>query len=139
MAGRLRVVAACLLAGVAALWVTAHVVPFEARSGGWAGAAALVGLVSPVVGYRLYVWLGTRLPRRAAEAEVDAAWARATVVALAVTEAAALLCAVAFLLTRDPATYLGPAMHVLLTGALWPGPERRNAFAGLADPPEPSS
>jgi hypothetical protein len=126
---RARLPAASLLSGVLVVWVAVYLVPGEPARAAWAGAASLLGLVSPVIGYRLYGWLESRVSPGTGPAGIDRAWIRATVYALAVTGAAALLCAIAFLLTRDPTTHLGPAMHVLLTGALWPSSERRNAFA----------
>ena len=131
---RARLLAASLLSGVLIVWLAVHLVPGEPARAAWAGAASLLGLVSPVIGYRVYGWLGSRVPSGTAPASIDRAWVRATVGALVVTESAALLCAIAFLSTRDPTTYLGPAMHVLLTGALWPSAERRNAFASAPGP-----
>jgi hypothetical protein len=59
-----------------------------------------------------------------------ARFVRATVLALACTEAAATLGVVAFLLSRRPEGLIGLVMHVLLAGAVWPSRDRFETFVG---------
>jgi hypothetical protein len=92
------------------------------------GPAALLGLVSPVIGYRLYLLLRDRIP---SEADVEArcrSFVSAGLVALAVTDGIALLGLVAYFVSGQPYSLVGVATHVLLAGAIWPSPERLQAF-----------
>jgi len=130
--GRARKTALGLLAAVAVVWILAAVDRVGPPAPSWTAPAALLAVVSPVVGYRVYHWLGSRVPGGAGAAAVDRAWLRATRWALSVTAAAAMLCGLGYLFHRDPSGLLGPAMHVLLTGALWPSIEKRRAFELLA-------
>jgi hypothetical protein len=89
---------------------------------------ALAGLVSPVIGYRLYFLVGSRT---APDADIEArcgAFQAATVIALAVTDGAALLGIVTYMLSSDLAAMTGVVTHVLLTGAIWPTRVRLESF-----------
>ncbi|MDX1389522.1 MAG: hypothetical protein R3344_10060, partial [Acidobacteriota bacterium] len=90
--------------------------------------AALAGLIAPVVAYRVYLRLCERSPRNAGLQDRCTAFIRATLVALAVTEAPALLGLVVFLLSGAPLALSGVAAHVLLTGAIWPSRTRLEVF-----------
>ncbi len=92
--------------------------------------AALFGVVSPVIGYRLYHSVRDGLAPDASQGERCRAFTRANLVALAVTEAAAFLGIVAYMLSGEPWGLLGLLMHVLLAAAIWPSAER---FEGFTD------
>jgi hypothetical protein len=102
------------------------------------GSAALVipsavaGAAGPVVGYRLYQLQRERLPRAAAEADCRRAFLRATVLALGITEGAALLGIVVHGMTGELLALIGLFMHVLLAGALWPTEEKLQGFLTAA-------
>jgi len=96
---------------------------------------ALAGLVSPVVGYRLYFLVGSRTKP---DADVEArggAFQAATVVALSVTNGAALLGIVTYMLSSDLAAMTGVVTHVLLSGAIWPTRVRLESFCEVGPPP----
>ncbi len=94
--------------------------------------AALFGVVSPVIGYRLYHSIRDRLAPDASYDERCRAFIQANLVALAVTEAAAFLGIVAYMLSREPWGLLGLLMHVLLAAAIWPSAERFHGFTDTA-------
>lgn len=121
--------AGALLAATLAGWVR-----LDRTSGLLTGPAGILGIVSPVIGYRLFHLLREKLPAGAGEAERAARFLRATVSGLAVTEAAALFGVAAYLLSGELQALMGLGMHMILTGALWPSEERLAAFT-----PEPGS
>jgi len=100
--------------------------------------AALLGLVSPVVGYRLYLWVRERAARPASRAERCGAFVRANLVAMAVTEGAALFGIVAYLLSGRLFPLVGVLTHVLLAGAIWPSAEKLDLFLRPPDEPLPA-
>ena len=87
------------------------------------------GLVSPVIGYRLYAWSRERMPPGRVAPRAAPTFLRATSLALAVTEGVALFGIVA-LLGSAPllAALIGVVTHVILAGAVWPTPERLESF-----------
>jgi len=94
------------------------------------GPAALAGLVAVVIGFRVYhAILG-----RGRGAHRREAFMRATIVALSITEGAALFGIVAYLLSGNPTTLFGVASHVLLTGAIWPSACRLEVFLASDEP-----
>jgi len=96
--------------------------------------AALLGVVSPVIGYRLHLLLRERMsPDFGLEARCQR-FVRANLVASAVTAGIALLGLVAYFLSGEPFTLVGVATHVLLAGAIWPTPERLQTFVEVAEP-----
>jgi hypothetical protein len=121
-----RIAALAFLASVAvavvAAWVLRDRVP--ASVPGLAGPAALAGLVALPIGYRVY--LGVRGRGRGTHRR--AAFKRATIAALAITEGVALFGVVAYLLSENPMTLFGVASHLLLTGAIWPSGSRLEVF-----------
>ena len=98
--------------------------------------AGLTGLVSPVIGYRIFSWLRERLPPGATHEERCAAFLRATLLSVGVGESAALFGIVAYWLSAAPAALVGVVTLVILVGATWPTPERLESF--LVDAAEPA-
>ncbi len=90
--------------------------------------AALAGLIAPVIGYRVYLRVRERSPDGADAQGRCAAFVRATLVALALTETVALFGIVVFLLSGARLALSGVAAHVLLTGAIWPSRARLDVF-----------
>jgi hypothetical protein len=123
-----RIIAAALAAGVLVLAAISGVVRLPPSLFSLATPAGLCGLVSLVIGYRLYAWLRERVPSGASHRQRCAAFVRATIVALAVTESTALFGVIVFWLSGEPIALIGVATHIILAGALWPGPERLRAF-----------
>lgn len=97
------------------------------------GPAALFGLVSPVLGYRLYLLMRERVPTAADTPERCRTFLRATLSALSITEAAALFGVLVFVFTAEWYAAVGVATHILLTGALWPTQERLGTFLETPD------
>jgi hypothetical protein len=91
--------------------------------------AGLLGLVAPVLGYRLYLWRRDRLPREAGPEARCRAFGRATALALGAAEVIAALGVVTFAATGVLSTLLGVLTYVILASAIWPTPERLAAFA----------
>jgi hypothetical protein len=94
--------------------------------------AALAGLVAPAIAFHLY----RRLQEKAGE-EPDpgrraSRFVTATVLSLAVTEAAAIFGTVAFLLSSRSIALIGVVLHVLLCGAIWPSRDRMDSFVAGA-------
>jgi len=127
---RARTLVLALFAGQAVLWAVVHVIGIDPISRVLVGPSVLAGLVAPVVGYRAYRAIGSRLEPDASSDAASSAYLRAILIALSITEATSLLCGVAFLLSGDPRTYVGPLMHVILTGAIWPREVSFESFAG---------
>jgi hypothetical protein len=123
-----RLIAGALAAGVLALALVAGLVDVDAGVRALTAPAALLGIVSPVIGYRVYHYQRERAPADEGVAPACARFLRATVAALAVTEAAALFGVVAFMIGGGPYALVGVAMHLLLAGALWPSEEKLDRF-----------
>ena len=98
--------------------------------------AGVIGLIAPVLAYRLYQLQRERVAVGASVTERCAAFARASILAVAVTEGAAMVGLVAHLLGGAVAPLVGVATHVLLVGAIWPTPQRFALFHpdGTPDP-----
>jgi hypothetical protein len=96
--------------------------------------AGLLGIVSPVVGYRLYHLMLERIPPRAGADERRAVFVRANVLAMGVTEAVAFFGVLVYGVTGEWVALTGLVTHVLLAGAVWPSPERLELFL---QPPGP--
>lgn len=128
MIARARSLALALFAGQAVMWAIIHVLDRDPVSRVLVGPSVLAGLVAPAVGYHVYQWFGSRLEPDISHDAAAPAYLRAILIALAITESASLLCAVAFLLSGDRLTYVGPLMHLILTGAIWPREERFETF-----------
>lgn len=96
--------------------------------------AALAGLVSPVIAYRLYSVLGARTSPDAALGVRCDAFQRVTVVALAVTAGAALFGIATYAMSSDLAAMTGVVTHVLLSGAIWPSRVRLESYLDSGPP-----
>jgi len=123
-----RLVAGGLAAGVLILTVLAGLVASPVRLEWLAPPAALLGLVSPVIGYRLYALLAERVSPTEDAGARRGAFLRATVVALSVADGVAVFGIVAFALSGKPMALIGVLTHVILTGAIWPSEERLETF-----------
>jgi hypothetical protein len=125
---RARLIAGALVAGVLLLTTASGLIRATAGLGGTVIPAAVLGAVGPVIGFRLYLLTRDRIPRDAPDDRRRAAYLRAVLLALAVTEAAALFGVVVHGLTGNPLALIGVLTHVLLAGAIWPAPERLETF-----------
>jgi hypothetical protein len=134
-----RMIAVTLLAGV--LLFTAIVVGWwklEETGLDWlALPAAILGLIAPVVGYRAFHGIRSRVPREADTQVRCDRFQKATVAALSVTEGAALLGIVAHMVSGDWPALTGVVTHVILTGAIWPSRARVDDFRGEDSPSRP--
>jgi hypothetical protein len=128
-----RTVVAVLSAAPVLLGAIAAAVPLEPSLGSLATPAVLAGIVAPAAGFHLYRKLQQAASREADVRGRAAAFVRATVLALACTEAAATFGVVAFLLSREPVCLLAIALHLLLAGAVWPSRERLESFVATGE------
>ena len=131
---RARVVAGSLVAGVLALAAATSLVETGRTLPHLGSVAALAGLVSPLIGFRLFAWLRERVPPGASHAERCSAFQRATLLALGVGEGTALFGLAAYWLSARPGALIGVVTLVILAGALWPTPERLESFLEAARP-----
>ena len=123
-----RLVAVALVAGILLLTAFSGIVRISPRMPAIASLAALLGIISPLIGYRLYAWLRER-DRPGSSHEIRCqTFVSAAVLALAVTEGVALFGVIAYWLTSEPQALIGVVTHVILVGALWPTPERLENF-----------
>ena len=81
-----------------------------------------------MLGYRLFAWFRERSATQTSHATRCDAFFRATVLALAVTGAAAIFGVVSFWMSGRIESLIGVMTHVILSGALWPTPEKLEAF-----------
>ena len=125
-----RLIAAGLTGGVLLLVAAAGIFEVKANLQVLVAPAALLGLVAPVFGYRLYEMLRERVPGDASRTDRSAAFLRATIAALSVTEGIAFFGVVAYLLSQRFFALVGVLTHVILTGALWPSEQRLERFLG---------
>ena len=123
-----RVIAAALIAGPIALLGLAVAIPVSLAVETLTLPAGLAGLVAPVAAYRLYATSRERVAAATPPAERCAAFVRATLLALGISEAAALAGLVVFWGSRHPAALTGIAMHLLVSGAVWPSRARLEVF-----------
>lgn len=110
------------------LLVCALLAPADARVSALVVPSALAGLLAPVLAYRFY---HRRLERLADDTTRDrgaAEFRLATLVSLSITALAALVGVAGFWLSGDAITLIGVAMHAVLSGAVWPTPERLEGF-----------
>jgi hypothetical protein len=129
---RARTVAAALVLGVLAFIAVSGILPRVPSLGVLVLPAAAFGAISPVFGYRLYLLLRERIAPGASAAECRATFLRAVVLALAVTDAAAVFGVLVHALTGDLLVLIGAFMHVLLAGAIWPTEDRLQLFLDAA-------
>lgn len=117
-----RLVAAVL--GVSPLLLAAGATLLSrGRGGSWLVVpAGVIGIVAPAVAWRLQARIRETATGGAAAGR--AAYLRSVVVGLAVTEGAALLGVMAWVLSGEAPALIGLPMHLLMVGALWPTEER---------------
>jgi hypothetical protein len=137
--GRARLLAAALAGGVLLLTAISGVVDVPPVTRALTAPAALLGIVSPLLGFRLFAWLRDRSATEISHAARCAAYLRATVLALSVTEAAAIFGVISFWIGGGLESLIGVVMHVILSGALWPTPEKIETFLSATErtPAEP--
>jgi len=92
------------------------------------GPAGLLGLVSLVIGYRLYCLLKSRVPPDADTAVRCGVYLRANILAMAVTEGVGLLGVIVHADTGEWPALIGVVTHVILAGAIWPSREGLELF-----------
>ena len=132
--GRSRVVVGGMVAGVLVLTAVAGFIPRLDGAEAFVLPAAIIGAVSPIIAYRMYQLQRDRLTRDAGTARRHEVFLRANVIAMAITETAALFGLIVHALTGSLLTLLGVLMHVLLAGALWPTVEKLESFGASAGP-----
>lgn len=128
-----RLVFVAATASVVALLAVAGWIEPPGKALGLAFPVSLIGLISPVIGYRLYLLQRERIPAAAGPAERCRAFLRAGILALAVTEGVALLGVIGYALSGTLSALSGVLTHVLLVGALWPTRERLESFLEIED------
>jgi hypothetical protein len=94
--------------------------------------AGLLGIVSPVIGYRLLAMFEERVPAGAGLERGCQAFLRATLLAAGAGEGIALLGVVAWMLSGRLTALIGLVTHVILVGAIWPSAARLDRFIGGA-------
>jgi len=94
-----------------------------------APTVGLLGIVSPVIAYRLYLWEKERIPPQADSTRRARGFVRATLIAVSVSESIALSGVVAYVLSGRIVALLGVLTMVLLVGAIWPTSERLESFS----------
>jgi hypothetical protein len=130
-----RTLAAALLVAVLALAAMAYrLTPGTGDYRALVVPAALVGLVSPVIAYRLYSVLGAKMPPDIANGLRCEGFQRVTGIALSVTAGAALLGIVTYGMSSDPAAMTGVVTHVVLSGAIWPSRVRLESYLASGPP-----
>jgi hypothetical protein len=117
-----RLIAAALGAGPLLLTLFAGLVSPAAGFSRLVVPAGVLGLVAPALAWRLQARVRERARGRAEDGR--RAYVRSLILGLAVTEAAAILGGVAWLLTGEIQALIGLPMHLVMVGALWPTEER---------------
>ena len=125
-----QLIALALVFGPLVLLGVAWFVPLDASLGWIAMPIGLLGLISPVAAYWLYHSQHARVSSSADEGARCQAFLKATILALAVAEAVALIAIVGFALSQNLMALTGVATHVLVAGAVWPSPQRLELFLG---------
>jgi hypothetical protein len=88
----------------------------------------LLGLAAPAIAVRLYRKMQESLTKETTLKRRLEKFRLATLSAIGCTEGAALLGIAVFHLTRDAFALVALAMHVFLTGAIWPSARRLDSF-----------
>lgn len=125
---RCRIVAGALALAPLIVAGVLSAVELRAPIGPLALPAALAGALAPAVAYRLFRMLRARVPAGAGVAVLGDRYLSGLVVALGVTQAAALVGVLVSEFTGEPLALLGLATHVLTVGVLWPTDERVLGF-----------
>jgi hypothetical protein len=123
-----RAIAAALVAGPPVLMLLPLVAPLDADLSRLVAPVVLIGIVNPLLAYRVYLSQREGKPASGAGKGPAERFVRATVLALGVSELVALLAVIGYWLTSRPVTLLGLATHFLAAGAIWPTEERLEAF-----------
>ncbi len=126
--GRARWIALALVGGPLALLAVTVAAPLSFDAGALTLPVGLAGLVVPVAAYRLYLTQRDRVAAAMSPEQRGAAFVRATLLALGVSEAVALSGLVVWWGSRHPAALTGIAMHLLVAGAVWPSRPRLELF-----------
>jgi hypothetical protein len=125
---RTTVAVGAITAGVLVFTIVAAFVNLSTELRYLMAPSALLGILSPIIGYRLYLSFHGNLPPEAALEQRCRRFFMATLIPLAVTEGIALFGLVSFMLCGEFACLIGVATHVILAAAIWPTPERLEQF-----------
>ncbi len=131
---RNRMLLIALAGGVIALTAVGGLIDIEpvgfARSAGL--PVGLAGLIVLPIAWRTYIALSERA---SGTTDVETGCTRyraAVMVALAMTKGVAFLGIVFYMLGAEVAALTGVLTHIMLTGVLWPTPEKVSQFLGRA-------
>jgi hypothetical protein len=127
---RSTIVIGAITAGVLAMTIVAVFIRLSSEMRSLMPPAALLGIVSPVIGYRIHLAIKRRIPPDAGIEQRCQSFFMATIIPMAVTESIALFGLIAFMLCREPACLIGVLTHVILAAAIWPTRERLELFTG---------
>jgi hypothetical protein len=127
---RSSIVVGAITTGVLTMTIIAAFIELSTEIRSLMPPAALLGIVSPVIGFRIHLALKRRIPQEAGIEQRCQRFFTATIIPMAVTEGVALFGLIAFMLCREPACLIGVLTHVILAAALWPTPERLELFIG---------
>ena len=119
---RARLLTAVLTAGPLLLLGAVSLLPSPGTTDVLVLPAGLFGLVAPAIAWRLQARILERA--RGSASERRRTYVRSLLVALAVTEGAAMLAVLAWHLSREAVALLALPMHLVLAFALWPSEER---------------
>lgn len=125
---RARMIAAVLGGSPLLFVVVIAALGGEARNDRFDLPAALAGLVALPVAWRVHAILLDRARKGRDETARADGFVVAIVVALGITEFAALLGLIAHLLSRELLPLVGLATNLILARMLWPSRERLDAF-----------
>ena len=120
--GTARLIAAALGAGPFLLTVLSLLVAPGEGASRLVVPAGMAGLVAPAIAWRVQARILDGAGGGAAGGR--RAYVRSVTVGLAITEAAASLGVLVWLLTRQGEALIGLPMHLVMVGALWPSEER---------------
>jgi hypothetical protein len=127
---RCRLVAGLLAALPLVVAVLFAVIDLRVPVGPLGWPAAIGGVIAPLVAHRLFALLRSRVPMDTALAVRGERYLSALLVALGVTEAAALAGVLIAEFTGESVALIGLATHVLTAVVLWPNDERVRGFHG---------
>jgi len=125
---RARVMVAALVGGVLTLLFVATFFSLNTPVAFLVFPVGLIGLVSPVIGYRLYLYARSKVPGGADVEGRAGAFVRATLTAMAISEGIAFCGIVVYMLTGGALALTGALTHLLLAGAIWPTREKLDQF-----------
>jgi hypothetical protein len=117
-----RLIAAVLGAGPFLLLAVALAFPPSPSASPLVVPAGVLGLVAPAIAWRVQARVREGVGGAAAAGR--RAYVRSVTVGLAITEAAAVLGLVVWLVSGQASALTGLPMHLVMVGALWPTEER---------------